>query len=191
MKFTVVNPVTTGSFKTEYDGETPEAAAKAFWEALTTEGKYITGNVPKFLFSIMENEKKTLYHFVVTETPDGNTANFSIEQIDPGMSKDEAAKFIEASEKAREDAKKMMAQGKQEGGKHRRRRYEEDDDDSSSSSSSSDDIDELFKSIRIKRVTKPIVYWWYTPTIYKYENLFVPTFASPVTPYVQLYVPMP
>ena len=184
VELTVINPVIAGTFKNTYTAINSETAAKDFWENLTSKGKYISGDVPKFLFTMMNTKTKELHHFMVNEKPNGKFADYSIDEIDLKLSNEESKQLINESEKAQRNSSKMM-----EGGK--RKRYEEDDDDDSSSSSDSDDIDDLFKSIRFKRANRPIVYWWYTPTVYKIENIFTPTFVSPIAPYVQLWIPRP
>lgn len=189
MKFTLINPVIAGSFSKEYETDSAEDAGKMFWEALTVEGKYITNNVPKFMFTMQEGGSSKLHHFVVSETPNGKNTSYSIKKLDLKLTQSESEQLIAASENANNTAHKL-AQDYQEGG--RKKRYESHDDSSDSSSNSSDDIDDLFRSIRIKSVAKPIVYWWYTPTVYKVDTIFTPTFVPSVTPlYTQLWIPLP
>lgn len=187
MKLQLVNPVIAGSFKKTYEAQTPEEAGKLFWEALAINGKYIVGNVPKFIFSMKEEGSNSLYHFVVTETLDGKNASYTIKKLNLELSSGDSKKLIEASANAYKTALKI-ADKHQDGGKKKRIQ----DDDSSTSDSSDSDIDDLFRSIRIKSVNKPIVYWWYTPTIYKVEKIFTPTFVPSVTPlYTELWIPLP
>jgi hypothetical protein len=115
-------------------------------------------------------------------------SSFSIKKLDLKLSEPEAKKLIAASTNAYDTALKIAANN-QEGGKRKRHRK---DDSSSSSDSSDSDIDDLFKSIRIRNISKPIVYWWYTPSVYKVENIFTPTFVPSVAPlYTQLWIPLP
>ena len=190
MMFKLINPVIAGSFSKTYEASNAEDAGKMFWDALATDGKYISGNVPKFIFTMKEEGSNMLHHFVVSETPDGKNASYSIKKLDLKLTASESSKLIAASSNAYDTALKLVA-NHQEGGKHKKhRKYE--DDSSSSSDSSDDDIDDLFRSVRIKSVAKPIVYWWYTPSIYNVENLFTPTFVPSVTPlYTQLWIPLP
>ena len=84
----------------------------------------------------------------------------------------------------------MARQNKQSGGrKHRSRDGDLRKDDSSPSSTDSDsDVDDLFKNIRLKQ-HRPIVYWWYFPSVYNVDKIFTPTFVTPIAPYVQLWIP--
>ena len=63
--FKLINPVITGSFEDQYEASTPEAAAKKFWDALTSDGKYVTGNVPRFMFTLQDLSSEKLHHFLV------------------------------------------------------------------------------------------------------------------------------
>lgn len=183
-KFKLVNPVITGTFSNTYEAETPEEAAKKFWEALTSDNKNITGNVPQFMFTMQGGASDELYHFKIHEKPSGSTVEYHLERIYPKITDTEMKEFLLAAETAENSAKTMV---KQSGGK---KRYETNDDDSSDSSSSGDDVDDLFKYIRMRSVTRPIVYWWYAPTLYKINTVFTPNFVAPISPYVQLWVPM-
>ncbi len=190
MMFELINPVIVGTLSKTYDAENVEEAGKMFWEALTVDGKYISGNVPKFMFTLKESGTDKLHHFVVTETPDGKSASYSIKKVDVKLTNTETSNLIKASRDAYNNAHNLVKEH-QEGGKHKKR-YEDNDDSSSSSDSSDDDLDDYLRSLRIKSVSKPIVYWWYAPTVYKVGNLFTPTFVPSVTPlYTQLWIPLP
>ena len=187
--FELTNPVIVGSFNKTYDASNAEEAGRMFWEALAVDGKYISGNVPQFAFTMKENKTQKLYHFIVSETPSGKNASYSIKALELKLTPAEANKLIDASKNAYDTAYKL-AKDYQEGGKHKRRKH--DDSSSSSSDSSDDDIDDMFRSMRIKSITRPLVYWWYTPTVYRVENLFTPTFVPSVMPvYNQLWIPLP
>jgi len=186
VNYELVNPVVSGSFPSTYQTSNPMEAAKKFWETLTVDNGYISGNVPQFLFTLMDTSDKKLYHFKVQEKPNGNGAKYSIDEVNVDMSAEQKRNFFSEISKMKRDVVKNM---KQHGGK-RRRDKDPLDDDSSSSSSSSDDVDSLFRNIRLKQ-NRPIVYWWYYPTVYKIDKIFTPTFITPIVPYVQLWVPLP
>lgn len=189
-KFKLINPVITGSFNDQYESSTAGGAAKEFWEALTSDGKYVTGNVPQFMFTLQDVSSDKLYHFLVKEQIAGSKADYSIDEINVKMSDDEKKQLFNEINKVKKDTSNLI-KGEQSGGK--RRRYNDDDDSSSSSSSSSGDSDkelhDLYKYIRLKNSVKPIVYWWYAPSIYKTNTWFTPTFVAPLSPYVQTWIP--
>lgn len=230
-KFKVINPVIHGTFESEYEGDTAIQAVKKFWDALTSEQKLITNNIPEFYctFLNLDDGKSTLYHFKIIEKPDVSSsshADITIEEMTVNLSDQEKKDFIAQVDKVekRIDAiqtgehvskenqsggkkkkpvkkttkkvsKKNSKKGKLVGGSKHRKRYNDDDSSTSSCSSSSSDSsdssdDELdyLSSLRLKKMKQPIVYWWYTPTLYKVPNVFTPTFVSPLHPYVQLWI---
>lgn len=180
-KYTLVNPVIIGTFDRIFDATTADSAAIKFWEELTKEGKYITGNIPKFLFTLQDDKTKDLYHYKVEEKPSAEKeTGYTITSIPANCSKNEQDQFLREVSRIKSNYSE-----KQSGG--RRKRYEDVNDDIDDSDS--DDLDDFFRYVRIRRYNRPIVYWWYTPSLYKQENIFTPTFVAPVSPYVQLWVP--
>jgi len=183
-QFKVVNPVIIGNFKDTYDAGVGIDAAKQFWSELTTDNKYITNNVPQFAFTLQHGGNKSLHHFIVKEkalSDNSKFADFSINEITVDLSKDQTKNFLNEVQKIK------LQMSNQAGGKKHRKRYNEDD---SSSSSSSSDEDDVLDYIRLRKFNQPITYWWYTPTMYKLDTIFTPTFTTPLVPYVQLYIPL-
>ena len=191
-KFKLVNPVIIGTFNDTYESSFVDDAAKKFWETLTTDNKYITGNIPKFLFTLMDMSNEKLHHYLVKEKPEGSHADYSIVKINVELTSDQKKEFLKEVNKVRSSSEKMMndKQIEQSGGKRKRYNDVNDDNDDSSSTDSDSDIDDLFKYIKLKRAIRPIVYWWYTPVIYKIDTIFTPTFVAPISPYVQLWLPI-
>lgn len=185
-KFKLINPLVTGTFTDVFESESADKAAKLCWDALTADGKYISGNVPKFLFTLQSVSDKELHHYMVKELPSDTVADYSIDKINVSLTKEQKKEFLDDVKKARKNSEKMMRTTVQDGGKHRKR-YEEDD--SSSSDDSDTDLDDMFKYIRIRNSVRPIMHWWYSPSIYNVDTIYTPTFVSPLSPYVQLWVP--
>ena len=186
--YKLVNPVIIGTFENKFKATSSDVAARTFWEKLTESGKYISGNVPLFLFTLMETKNKKLHHFKVQELPTGKYADYSIESVDIKMTKTQKDKFIAGVNDIENSSDKIVGgSANLSGGK--RRKHKHKDDDSSSSSSSSDD-DDLFRYLRLKSTPSPISYWWYAPTIYSFEKIYTPTFVAPLAPYSQLWFPV-
>jgi hypothetical protein len=183
-EYKLVNPVIIGTFDSKFNAPSAENAAKNFWEKLTENGKYISGNVPSFLFTLMETKNNALHHFKVQELPDGKFAEYTIDKIDVKLTKTQKDKFLNGVKDV------VSTHTVLSGGKKKRRRRDKDDSSSSSSSSSSSDDDDLFRYLRVKSIPTPISYWWYAPTIYNVPKIFNPTFVAPVSPYVQLWIPV-
>lgn len=186
-EYKLVNPVLLGSFNTVFKGNNPEDAAKEFWTKLT-DGNYISGNVPLFLFTLKGVKNNELYHFKLQEEPHGKSADYTIQKVDINLSKSQTDKFLNGVEEVIESSDKIG--GSHIGGRSHKKKRRHKKDDSSSSSSSSSDEDDLFKYLRLKSITTPISYWWYTPTIYNISKIFTPTFVAPTSPYVQLWIPV-
>lgn len=178
-KYQLVNPVIIGTFSNTYNAKNSNDAAKQFWENLTSDNKYVNGNIPKFLFTL-KDEQSNLHHYMVKEKLEGRFANYSIVNVDVDMSNSKEQTFLQKSEEVRANAEQLM-----KGGKSGRKRYDDDSD----SDSSDQDLDELFEYVRLKKAVRPIVYWWYTPSIYNVDSVFTPSFVAPISPYVQLWIP--
>lgn len=180
-KFQLVNPVIIGTFNDTYETSSADQAAEKFWKTLTSENKYVTGNLPKFYFSLMDTGNNSLHHYVVKESINGSYANYSIKKADVKMSSKQKDDFLAEVSRVRSEAKSAAVK-EQSGG---RRRH-----DDSSSSDSDSELDDLFRHVRLRNLKTPISYWWFYPKLYETDVLFTPTFVAPVSPYVQLWVPM-
>lgn len=212
VKFELVNPIIHGTFSVVYEADTPLVAAKMFWENLTVDNHFVTNNIPLFAFTLRKSDTDDLYDFTVSEEVNEEKQVIpKIQQIDVPYTEDEKKKFIEAFEKAKNEAietekskenkskeadlemEKDTSPSDKKGG--RRKRYEESKDDDSSSDSDSDSDVETYlennylKYLRARNKLYPINYFWYYPGYYKLNNLFMLTFPRPITPYVHLYVP--
>lgn len=177
--YQLVNPYIEGDFEKVYSGKKPLDAAEHVWGKLSG---YITGNVPRFAFTIERMSDKKLFHFVVKEKVKGNkssTVDFSLEELNVDLNKDVSKRF---KTKCSELQKKAQAGGK-------KKEKDEDEDDDSSSSSDSDDLYSSILHHKYKHMNQPILYWWYTPTLYDsvVESVYMPTFVVPLAPYVEIY----
>jgi hypothetical protein len=172
--FKIVNPKIIGGFDEEITAVDKNEAAKQAWARLS---EHITGNVPTFVFTIENGDTQELVSFEVNETPTGKYADYTIEELKVEMTPKQEKEF-------RAEVARLDRTGKelQKGG--RKHRY--DRDDSSSSSSSDDSVYDKLKLFKAINNPKPIVYWWYTPVIYKLDRFYVPTLNAPLTPYVEI-----
>ena len=60
-------------------------------------------------------------------------------------------------------------------------------DDSDSDSSDWDaSPDDLYRRAKSYSINQPIYYWWYDPFVYRLDSIYIPTFYSYVTPYIEL-----
>jgi len=175
--YQLVNPYIEGDFEKVYSGKKPLNAAEKAWNKLSG---YVTGNLPRFAFTMERMSDKKLFHFVVKEklrSSKSNTVDFSLDELSVKLDKNVTKSF----KTKLSDLRKKASQA---GGKRKK--------DDSDSSSDSDDEDDLYSSIlkhKYRHMNQPILYWWYTPTVYDtvLESVYVPTFVVPLAPYVEIY----
>jgi hypothetical protein len=201
VKYELVNPCILGQFNSVYETGSSLDAAKQFWNDLTP---HLTNNLPQIYITVKEQTGGELHHFKIKEkiSEGSKMANFSIHAIHPKISQKTKVEFLKAIEVVK--TAKMSQITNQLGGK--KKRYESKKESSSSSSdstnsdksdksdksemdSSDDDDDAYFNFSRYKRMSQPIVYWHYTPTLYRVTRFFTPTFNVPLTPYIHIWNP--
>lgn len=205
VKYELVNPCILGQFNTTYEAPKAIDAAKQFWNDLTP---HLTNNIPQIAITLKDQNGK-LSHFKIKEKLSEGTkmANFTIKEIEPKLSIADKKALLNAVDKLKEE--KTMQIKQQLGG--RKKRYENEKESSTSitsestksestesestesttdsDSDSSDDEEDYFNFRRYNRISQPIVYWHYTPSIYQETKLFIPTFNNPLTPYVHIWTP--
>ena len=176
--FEIVNPIIIGTLQTKYNETNPIDAAKLFWNDFS---KKIVNDIPKSFFTL-RNENGRLYHFKVTEKKNGKNVDFMISPVE-NIDKTSNNLISTTFDKFTELGHKYLDQN---GGK----KHDSDDDSSSSSSdSSSDSVDEIIEKFKKINRTKlrPISYYYYVPSIYTSDNLYLPVFNPTVIPhYVEI-----
>ncbi len=192
VKYDLVNPCILGQFSTTYEAGTPLEAATQFWGDLST---HITNNVPEMYITLQSGG--SLHHFKIREkiSEGSKMANYTIKEVSINLGSKDKKQFLSQVEKVK--ANRMAQIQQQIGGKdkEKRERYKGKESSSSSNSSSSesdsdsDNDDEYFNFSRYKRMSQPIVYWHYTPFIYRVTRFFTPTFNIPLTPYIHVWNP--
>lgn len=175
--YQLVNPYIEGSMQTTFKDTSSHKAAKQAWNNIS---EHVTNNVPQFGFTLRDSTGK-FHHFGITESlKGGSKVNFKINKISLTMTKEQSDGFKNNIKKAES----------QHGGRSKSKRDDSSDDKSDSSSSSSsneyNDIYDKVKLFRKKNQKTPITYWWYTPSIYGINDIYIPTFASYLQPYVHI-----
>jgi hypothetical protein len=184
--YQLVNPHIEGEFKNKIKADNSMKAAKQFYRALS---EHFNNNVPKFYFTIQKGAsgKGKYYHFVAKETKSEDEVNFNIEphvMSDESMSRFQSrvdefkSKFAQAGGKKKKSSKKAKKASAKPSKFY--------DDDSELSDSSED----FYRRVQTYRptVTPPLYYWWYDPLVYNLESVFIPTFYSYVTPYIEIKI---
>jgi predicted nucleic acid-binding Zn ribbon protein len=172
--YILVNPHIEGAFDRKIKADNSREASNTFYKNLS---EHFNNSVPSFHFTIQKGSSGDgkLYHFEVKETMKNKEVTFSINPMTI-QNEDESVKRF------KKNLSNFKAKFKQDGGKKKKHRKKDD----SSSSSSSSDSDYLIKAKKSYSTSQPIYYWWYDPYLYNLDYLFVPTFYSYITPYVQL-----
>lgn len=193
-KYTLVNPIIEGSFKTEYSGKNKMEVAEKLWMNLS---KYLVGGVPRFMFTLKDN-KKSYHTFEVNEDESSGKYTIREKKLDD-ITGDDFENFENAVHKYSKKA------NKQNGGmqKPTRKRYESDDSDSDSDSDNMNTL--ISEYYPIIRRTSPIVYFHYNTRLYHIKDdcckvntlnpevrilrrpIFAPIFIRRIRPIVALY----
>ncbi len=167
MKYILLNPSIKGKiFKS--DEKTTEDAASDIWGRFS---KNIKNYSPEFYFTIKNASTNKMYHFQVNEELQNEKVKFTINKFNCNKE----------NEKVLLDS---LDSDVLEGGKHHKKHRR---DDSSSSSSSSSDLS--FKLGRRGNLYNTLSLTYY-PSIYGVRNIFIPTFATRFTPYINVGLPM-
>ena len=175
--YVLVNPHFEGAFKRSIKAQNSREASNLFYKSLS---EHFNNSVPSFHFTIQKGSSGDgkFYHFEVKESRKNKEVTFS---INPLTIQGET----ESLERFKKNLSNFKSKFSQDGGKHKKKHHKKDDDSSSSSDSSSDS-DFYAKAKKTYNTTQPIYYWWYDPYLYNIDYLYVPTFYSYVTPYIEL-----
>jgi hypothetical protein len=181
--YTLVNPFIHGDFKNTVKSKNSVNAAKTFYKNLS---EHFNNNIPKFYFTIQKGGSGNgkYYHFLVKETKGDNdevkfkveSYNISNEEANLKVFKNKLVKFKSKFEQA--GGKKAAKKGSKKGSKAKKSIDDDSDLDSS---------EDFYRRAQTYKpvVTPPLYYWWYDPGVYGLDSVFVPTFYSYVTPYIQ------
>lgn len=171
--YNLVNPYIEGDFEKTYSAQKPLDAAEKVWGKLSG---YMTGNVPKFAFTLERSTDKKLFNFLVKEKVKNDVVDYSVSEVTEASDKESVKQFKSKLVQLRKNS--------QQGGASKKKGKDDDSD------SDSDSDSELFTKIlqhKYRHMNQPILYWWYTPTLYQpyLPSVFMPTFVVPLSPYVE------
>ena len=194
--YRLVNPHIEGDFKSKMKADNSMVAARSFYKNLS---QHFNNNIPKFYFTIQKGGSGNgkYYHFVVKELKDDEEVKFNIEPyaipedtkslktFETKLSSFKS-KFNQAGGKkktSRKTSKKPTKKTSKKGSNNAPKRLDDDDFD--------DDLDSSEDFYRRAQTYRPAVApslysWWYDPQVYNLNSVFIPTFYSYVTPYLQI-----
>jgi hypothetical protein len=181
----LVNPHIEGNFNSKIKAKNSNEASNIFYKNLS---EHFNNSVPVFHFTIQKGKSGSgkYFHFQVKENRTDDEVSFKVKKMDIAGDQESMQSF-----KSRLD--NFKAKFNQDGGKkdkYRRKKDKDKDKDGSDSSDSSDfdrSSDNFYRRAKsYLPVNQPIYYWWYDPYLYNLNSLYIPTFYSYVTPYIEL-----
>ncbi len=183
--FKLVNPLILGQFNTEYKADNGLDAIGQFWNDLST---HVTNNMPA-LYVTLKDEQNQISHYKISEKLKGGSkvTDYTISELENKLNQTETESFIKSVEKY--ESKKTAQIQRQIGGVKNSGRRRDKDSSSSDSDSDLSDSNDYYNFSKYRRLTQPISMWYYTPSIYRVNSVFIPTFNTPVVPYVKIWIP--
>jgi hypothetical protein len=172
--YTLVNPYISGEFQTTIKAKNSVEAGRNFYQALS---EHFNNAVPKFYFTIQKggSGKGKYYHFKVTENRNDDEVNFTLQPYNGPFNTNAFTNNIN-------NIKQKIAQS---GGKKSKKSSKKSKKVSESDSEYSSDTDsENYLSNIVYNSSLPFWYWWYDPSVYQLESIFIPTFYPAVAPAV-------
>ena len=171
--YVLVNPHIEGNFKSKIKAKNSNEAANLFYKSLS---EHFNNSVPSFHFTVQKGSsgQGKYYHFEAREERNEDQVDFTVKSVQVSGEENALKRF-------NEKLSNFKAKFAQDGGKKDKSKKK---DDSSDDESSSEDFYKRAKSYM--PTTQPIYYWWYDPFVYNLNSLYIPTFYSYVTPYIEL-----
>jgi hypothetical protein len=180
--YCLVNPHIEGEMDTKIKSNNSLKAAKVFYKNLS---QHFNNNIPKFYFTIQKGGSVNgkYYHFVVKEVKDDDEVKFNIEPY--VISEDsKSIKNFETKLSSFKSKFNQFGGGKKNSKKSSKKKSKRLDDSSESDLDSSENFYKKAQTYK-PTIVPPLYYWWYDPGVYNLDSVFIPTFYSYVTPYLQ------
>jgi len=176
--YLLVNPHIEGNFNSKIKAKNSNEAANIFYKNLS---EHFNNSVPKFHFTIQKGSSGDgkYYHFEVKESRTDNEVSFKVNPMK--LSSDP-----ESMESFKSKLENFKAKFNQDGGKKNKKSQKHDSDDSDSSDWDASSDEFYRRAKQYLPVNQPIYYWWYDPYVYRLDSIYIPTFYSYVTPYIEL-----
>ena len=185
--YKLINPNISGEFSTTIKSQNSINAAKTFYKSLS---EHFSKDIPKFYFTIQKGGSGSgkYYHFVVKEKKGANDeVKFKVESYNVDSDESSLAAF-----KSRLNA--FQNKFEQAGGKKKTSKKAKKSKKSISDSDSDlDSSEDFYKRAQTYTpiVKQPLYYWWYDPSIYKLNSVFIPSLFPYTTAYLEYVLPMP
>lgn len=177
--YILVNPHIEGTLETKVKARNSKEAAEMIYKNIS---EHFNNSVNKFHFTIQKGSsgQGSLSHFEVKENRNDKEVEFHIKPYNIKNQSESESRFFD-------NLNKFKSKLNQDGGKHKKKKKSKDSSDSDSSDLS--DSYDYYRRARSYPVSQPISYWWYDPYLYNLNNVYIPTFYSYLTPYIELVLP--
>jgi hypothetical protein len=181
--YQLVNPHIAGTFDTKIKAKNSKEASNIFYKNLS---EHFSNSIPQFFFTIQKggSGEGKYFHFKAQEERNEDEVSFKISSYNlQNENKIDAFK-----NNLNEIKDKIQGGGKRKGKKSRKSKSKSRHDDSSDSDSEYL-YDDIYSRASSYIPTTPMYYWWYDPNLYDIKQIYIPSFYSYMTPYIQISIP--
>ena len=181
--YQLVNPHIAGTFDTKIKAKNSKEASNIFYKNLS---EHFSNSIPQFFFTIQKGGSGggKYFHFKAQEERNEDEVSFKISSYElQNENKMDAFK-----NNLNEIKDKIQGGGKRKGKKSRKSKSKSRRDDSSDSDSEYL-YDDIYSRASSYIPTTPMYYWWYDPNLYDIKQIYIPSFYSYMTPYIQISIP--
>tara|TARA_A100001015_G_scaffold317779_1_gene435648 strand:+ start:10603 stop:11193 length:591 start_codon:yes stop_codon:yes gene_type:complete len=188
--YVLINPKIKGSFKSMIKSNNSQEAAKTFYKNMS---EHFNNNLPKFYFSLQKGKsgKGKIYHFEVREIKKNDDVKFSINSFNMKGENSVNKKLLKKLKMVNSKINQSGGAKKKKSKKKSSKKKSKGNKKSSQKDNYIEDIDDLDDVLTTEMaivpvMNNPIYYFWYDPFIYQVGSIFIPTFYSYVTPYIEI-----
>ena len=186
-KYLLKNPYLKGKLDKTIEAKNSKEAANILYQNIS---EHFNNSLPEFHFSFQKgSNKEKLFHFKVKESRNDNNevsykiSPFQVDDLERINNFHEKLSEFKKSFNKEGGAKKKSKKTK----KNKKKKIELSESDSDSDSSITSGSSDYYKRVKsYLPLNQPIYYWWYDPYLYPLNKLYIPTFYSYITPYIEL-----
>ena len=180
----LVNPHIAGTFNTKIKAKNSKEASNLFYKNLS---EHFSNSIPQFFFTIQKGASGSgkMFHFKAEESRNEDEVSFKISSYE--LQNDNKIHAFKNNLKEIKD--KIQGGGKKKSRSKKVRKSRKDDSSDSSDYDSGYLSDNIYSRASSYIPTTPMYYWWYDPSLYDVNKIYIPSFYSYMTPYIQISMP--
>jgi hypothetical protein len=182
--YQLVNPHIAGTFDTKIKAKNSKEASNIFYKNLS---EHFSNSIPQFFFTIQKGGSGNgkFFHFKAEEERNEDEVSFKISSYEL-----QNENKIDAFKNNLNEIKDKIQGGGKKGRKGRKssksRKSRKNDSSDSSDSENGYLSDDIYSRASSYIPTTPMYYWWYDPSLYDVKRIYIPSFYSYMTPYIQV-----